>query len=425
MISTKQLYDIFCKSQKISTDSRNIIPDSIFFALKGEHFDGNQFAKQALEDGASFAVVDNPDIVTSEHYLLVEDTLTALQQLANYHRRQLQTLIVAITGSNGKTTTKELMRAVLSQTFRVTATQGNLNNHIGVPLTLLSIRPETDIAIVEMGANHPNEIAALCNIAEPDYGYITNFGKAHLEGFGSIEGVIKAKSELYEYLIAHQKTVFVNSDDAIQIRLLKDYTSVYTFGQSTEVNLNMQLKENNPIAVEVNGTEIKSNLVGKYNFPNIASAIALGRFFTISYEAISRGIGSYIPNNNRSQFITIDTNTILMDAYNANPSSMAAAIENMAALNNPNKILILGDMFELGISSTEEHQMIVEKIALHPWQNVFLIGENFAKTTCHFPQFENFDAFADYFKRHIPSSALILIKGSRGMALERVLDILK
>lgn len=422
--SIEQLYSIFKKNPKISTDSRKILPDSIFFALKGANFDGNAYAQKAIEQGALLAVVDNPEVAISERYFLVDDVLATLQTLANYHRRQLQTLIVSITGSNGKTTTKELMRSVLSQTFNVMATKGNLNNHIGVPLTLLSITTDTDIAIVEMGANHPNEIAFLCSIAEPDYGYITNFGKAHLEGFGNVEGVVKAKSELYQYLMSKKKTIIVNSDDAKQVQLTEGYPHIYSFGQKKGGNNTIKLMNDNPVTVQVEGECFVSQLIGNYNFTNIASAIALGRFFNLSYQAIERGITSYLPDNNRSQLLKIGTNTVLLDAYNANPSSMLVAIENMAQMKAERKVLILGDMLELGTFANEEHQAIVDKIASYCWQDVFLIGKNFAQTSSDFSKFEDFGAFQVYFKNNIPNQALILIKGSRGMALERVLKSL-
>lgn len=438
------LYKKFLSASGVCTDSRAITQGNIYFALKGESFDGNLFAEEALRKGAAYAVIDNPLLKTSEQMIVVDDVLTTLQQLANHHRKTLKTLVIGITGSNGKTTTKELINAVLSEGFNVVATKGNLNNHIGVPLTLLSIKPETDIAIVEMGANHLNEIAFLCSIAEPDYGYITSIGKAHLEGFGSFEGVIKTKGELYEYLKAHNKTIIVNDNDKIQKQLLGDYQNIYSFGDTHNVNVRVHYKGTNPAEVsfedtsvaenensqlsDIEGfssavTQVKSHLTGSYNFPNIAAAIAFGKFFKLSSEAIKRGVKKYIPNNNRSQIIKRGSNTILLDAYNANPSSMTEAIKNMLTITDfAKKVLVLGDMFELGDYASEEHQNIVNLVQQTPWEAVFLVGENFARTQSNYPTFSTFEEFKNAFTQYDFSNTLILIKGSRGMALERLLE---
>ncbi|MFJ1366119.1 UDP-N-acetylmuramoyl-tripeptide--D-alanyl-D-alanine ligase [Capnocytophaga canimorsus] len=425
MEDIKKLYDLFLKSSGVSTDTRNITPNSIYFALKGDSFDGNNFANEALEKGASFTVIDKPEVKTSEKMILVHDVLTTLQQLAKYHREQLQTLIIAITGSNGKTTTKELINSVLSESFRVVATRGNLNNHIGVPLTLLSITAKTDIAIVEMGANHPKEIAFLCDIAQPDYGYITSFGKAHLEGFGSFEGVIKTKTELYDYLKNKEKTIIINYDDPIQVEATQSYKNRYGFSsQFCEAsNVFVTLEEASPIQVRYNQKIINTHLVGTYNFSNVVAAITFGRFFKMSEEAIKRGVEKYVPKNNRSQLIKKGGNTLILDAYNANPSSMLAAIKNVLAMKSAQKVLILGDMFELGASTAEEHQNIADFIAQYPWKAVFFIGENFSRIETNYPTFKNLDEFKDKFSFKNYTQTLFLIKGSRAMALERILDI--
>ena len=422
----KNLYQKFLASTGVSTDTRNIAKGSIYFALKGASFNGNTFAAEALEKGAQYAVIDEAAYQTSDKMILVSDVLTTLQELATYHRNTLKTLVIGITGSNGKTTTKELIKSVLSQQLNVVATQGNLNNNIGVPLTLLSIKPETDIAIVEMGANHPGEIAFLCNIAQPDYGYITSIGKAHLEGFGSFEGVIQTKGELYDYLKAHQKTIIANADNPITEALLADYHNEYSFGVGKGVNVAVQCLGTQPVTIQFTDTPTvaTSHLVGSYNFTNIAAAVAFGKFFKLSNEAIKRGIEAYIPQNNRSQLVQWGSNTVLLDAYNANPSSMAAAIDNLLTMSDEKKkVLILGDMFELGNYAAEEHQRIVDKLKNYEWEGVYLVGSNFAKTQSPYPQYETFEAFKEVFPTLSFNNCLLLIKGSRGMALERLIQV--
>ncbi|WP_448826869.1 UDP-N-acetylmuramoyl-tripeptide--D-alanyl-D-alanine ligase [Capnocytophaga bilenii] len=446
----KDLYEKFIASSGVCTDTRKIGIGSIYFALKGASFDGNAFAEEALTKGAAFAVIDNPAYMTSDKMILVPDVLTCLQQLATHHRRQMGTLVIAITGSNGKTTTKELIKAVLSQQLQVIATEGNLNNNIGVPLTLLRIKPTHDLAIVEMGANHPNEIATLCQIAEPDYGYITSIGKAHLEGFGSFQGVINTKAELYNYLRAHHKTIITNADNAITEGLLQGYDLVYRFGSKQGADLLVELLNSQPVMVRFGNsaeriqtekaieeeplaantfegfasapTEATSHLVGSYNFSNVAAAIAFGRYFKLSDGAIKRGIESYVPQNNRSELLQWKGNTVLLDAYNANPSSMAAAIDNIVTMKAySKKVIVLGDMFELGDYAGEEHQRIVDMLAAHYWEGVYLVGKHFACTKSVYPKYETFEAFYEAFQKANYKDCLILIKGSRGMAMERAI----
>ncbi len=403
----------------MDTDTRKIRKGSIFFALKGDSFNGNSFALNALENGAGYAVIDEEKYNIHPNTILVSNVLETLQKLANYHRKQLNTPIISLTGSNGKTTTKELINAVLSKKYKTTATIGNLNNHIGVPLTLLSITSATEIGIVEMGANHIKEIETLCNIAEPNYGYITNFGKAHLEGFGSVEGVIKAKSELYNFLRSTNGIAFVNADDNLQIKQSEGIKTI-NFSEN-----DIKFVEANPfVKVNFKGIEITSKLIGKYNFNNIAAAIAIGNYFNVSIEKIKEGIENYTPSNNRSQIIDKGTNKIILDAYNANPSSMTSALENFNQLKDSSKIVFLGDMFELGKDSFIEHQKIADLVNSYQFKEVYLIGKAFSTTSAKnafiYDSFETFKASKN--KLNI-NNATILIKGSRGMALERILDL--
>lgn len=426
MIDIKKLYALFLQSRGVTTDSRSIKKDCLFIALKGDNFNGNTFAEEALKKGAAFAVVDEKEYQTSERIFYVENGLKALQELALHHRKTLKTPVIALTGSNGKTTTKELVNAVLSEKYKTIATQGNLNNHIGVPLTLLRLQNDTDIAIVEMGANHQKEIAFLCSIAQPDYGFITNYGKAHLEGFGGVEGVIKGKSEMYDYLLAHKKFVFYNEDDPIQREKLKNHFLKKSFGNDPQNLITIHIADGNNkgfLAVNFNSNTLQTQLTGSYNLTNVAYAILTGTHFDVPDTAIVKAIESYRPQNNRSQLLEKGNNQIIMDAYNANPSSMRVALENLKMLEAKNKIAILGDMFELGEEAKAEHQTIAELAASLPHTTVYLVGKNFFGTQTPLQQFEDFETFKVFLTANKPEKSTILVKGSRGMALERVLEV--
>ncbi len=426
----EKLYQHFEKYPVVTTDSRNVPQDSIFFALKGDNFDGNKFAQSALELGASMAVIDNPDYFC-EGCLLVDNVLRTLQSLANYHRRKLGIKIIGITGSNGKTTTKELLAAVLSTKYNVYATKGNLNNHIGVPLTLLSLTIENELAIVEMGANHPGDIKELAEIAEPNYGLITNIGRAHLGGFGSFEGVINTKSELYGFIEKGGDKVFYNQTNSILNDLIVRYhlekrcVKYSSFCSGYDI-----IREaGNPflaLKVKLDGgtIHVQSNLVGDYNAENLLAAITVGRYFGVEVADIKCAIESYNPTNNRSQFLKTDKNTVIMDAYNANPSSMDAAIRNFASLKSFNKKMIIGEMLELGEYSYCEHKKIVEILASLGFQDVFLVGDGFRGVHDKFLFFSNSDECLDYIKSHPLNNCTILLKGSRGVRLEKLMELL-
>ncbi|WP_439553935.1 UDP-N-acetylmuramoyl-tripeptide--D-alanyl-D-alanine ligase [Flavobacterium macrobrachii] len=421
-----EIHRLFLQCTSISTDTRKIENNCMFVALKGENFDANTFAEEALAKGAKYVIVDNPTYATSDKTIFVVDSLTALQQLATYHREYLKIPIVALTGSNGKTTTKELIQVVLAKKFKTKATKGNLNNHIGVPLTLLSFSKETEIGIVEMGANHQKEIEFLCEIAKPDYGYITNFGKAHLEGFGGIEGVIKGKSEMYTYLKANSKTVFVNLDDAIQNDKTIDFNRITFSQKDTSANVFINEISANPfVKIKTLTTEINSHLIGLYNTNNINVAITIGNYFGVSTSDIKEAIESYIPENNRSQLINKDSYEIILDAYNANPSSMKVALENFIQLDKTNKIAILGDMYELGEESLAEHKYIVDFLTKNSSFECYFIGKYFFENkseNANFHFYESFEMFSNSLRNTNWKDKTILIKGSRGMALERTLE---
>lgn len=397
----------------------------MFVAIKGERFDANAFTAEALQKGALFVLIDNHDYYLDERTIVVPDSLAALQELSAFHRRYLGLPIIALTGSNGKTTTKELMHSVLSRKFATGATVGNLNNHIGVPLTLLSFTNETEIGIVEMGANHQKEIAFLCGIARPDFGYVTNFGKAHLEGFGGVEGVIKGKSELYGYLGQHGGTAFVNLDDPMQdekTKALKRYT--FAVGNAADIIIN-NVVANPFVTTAFNEVEICSNLIGLYNANNINAAICVGSYFGIAPAMIKTSIESYIPENNRSQLLNKAGSEIILDAYNANPSSMSAAIANFLQLDKPNKAVVLGDMFELGDESLQEHDLVVQSLKDKAEAESHFIGKDFYANRIERPNlhfYADFDAFLASGAIRQLGNKTVLIKGSRAMALERILE---
>lgn len=425
-MTIQELHNLYLQSDGVCTDTRIIKPNQLYFALSGDNFNGNTFASQAIKQGALKAIIDQKEYEASQT-ILTKNTLQTLQELASYHRTYLDIPIIGLTGSNGKTTTKELINAVLSQKFITYATQGNFNNHIGVPLTLLAMTKKTEIGIVEMGANHQKEIEALCEISKPNYGLITNFGKAHLEGFGGIEGVIKGKSELYTYLQNNGGTVFVNDLDPIQIEKSKDIRKRKTFG-SPQSNYPITLEETNPtITIKANNTPIQSQLIGTYNFTNIGVSAVIGSYFKLSNDAIKKGIESYLPKNNRSQRIQQEGYAIILDAYNANPTSMVAALQNLQTQNTSNTIAFIGDMFEVGDTTLQEHQDILQLAHSLGINQVIAIGPSFgASTPANERQqlFENYDAFAEAYSPIIPSNSAILIKGSRGMKMERILDLL-
>lgn len=420
------IYEYYKQSYKVVKDTRDDVRDAIYFSLKGESFDGNRYAKDAIEKGASYAIVDDEDYCINEQTILVEDALKCLQDLARYHRLKLGVPIFALTGSNGKTTTKELLNAVMQQKFNCQSTQGNLNNHIGVPLTLLSIRPEHEFGVVEMGANHIGEIEMLCDIAMPDYGLITNFGRVHLEGFRSFEGVIQGKTEMYRFLRAHNRVVFVNAADPLQVEHADGIKQV-TFG-TEDADFPSQMIGADPfVELSYPGNHIESNLIGAYNYNNIAMATAAGRYFEVGDHLIKKAIENYVPSNNRSQIIDKDSNKIILDAYNANPNSMEAAILNFANLSDNNKVAILGDMFEVGDGSHQEHQRIDDLLHENGIEQAMLIGEHFNAITVSsdkFLQFKTFQDFQEYFETLKIQNTTFLIKASRGMKLERVLDFL-
>ncbi|MDB5012095.1 MAG: UDP-N-acetylmuramoyl-tripeptide--D-alanyl-D-alanine ligase [Daejeonella sp.] len=436
-MNIEKLYSIYLQHPIICTDTRSISNGSIFFALKGDNFNGNKFAKQALENGAAYVVIDEEEYANSPNYLLVNNCLEALQELAKHHRSQLNIPFIGITGTNGKTTTKELIHSVLSQHYKTYATKGNLNNHIGVPLTVLSILPETEIAIIEMGANHQLEIEFLCGISQPTHGLITNVGKAHLEGFGGFEGVKKAKGELYTYLAENDGIAFINQDNQILIEMANARLTKNTidYGRSETNYVSAEIFETSPyISVkwrqrseefDPNFQEANSNLTGTYNFENILAAIAIGCFFRLSPDEINKGIQSYLPSNNRSQITKTEKNTLICDYYNANPSSVQVALDNLETVNAENKVLILGDMFELGNEAASEHLEILSKATRLNLSKRIFIGEEFFKLNNASDDFyqstsEAFEAL----KNNPISDATVLIKGSRGMKLESLLPLL-
>ena len=416
-----ELYKIYQEHPIICTDTRKISKGCLFFALKGENFDANTFAEQAIKEGAAYAIIDNAKLKLSDQFILVDDVLEILQQLANYHRKQFTIPFIGITGSNGKTTTKELINAVLSKKYKTVATQGNLNNHIGVPLTILSIPTNCEIAIIEMGANHIGEIEQLCKIAEPTFGLITNIGTAHIEGFGSKEGVIKAKSELYTYIKKINGTVFINGDDELLGSLAQEISSIKYFKD------NISYIQSNPfLSFTWKELKIETQLYGEYNIPNILAAITIGEYFNVEKTAIKTALENYVSTNNRSQVVKLANHTLYLDAYNANPTSMNAAIDSFSKLNAPNKLLILGDMLELGHVSQDEHQKIVDKI--HNLNlKALLVGNEFQqiKNTPNLTSVKNTNEAILWLANQLDFFKSILIKGSRGIRLEKVSEYIQ
>jgi UDP-N-acetylmuramoyl-tripeptide--D-alanyl-D-alanine ligase len=427
-MSIPELYNLFLQHPSVQTDSRKVKAGDIFFALKGDNFNGNAFAAKALADGAVYAVVDEVIDANDERYILTGDVLTTLQHLAHHHRLQLDIPVIGITGSNGKTTTKELLTAVLSAKFKTYATEGNLNNHIGVPLTLLKIKADAEIAIVEMGANHIGEIAAYCNVANPNYGLINNVGKAHLEGFGSLEGVKKAKGELYDYLRHFNGTAFRNADLDYLKEMSLGIDSQFTYGTSNANVIGRAITDAAMLKMVIlnSGLEvqIQTQLVGAYNAPNVLAAVAVGHYFGIDIDVIKKALEDYTPSNSRSQLIERGGNKIILDAYNANPTSMKLALENMAGLNAENKWLLLGAMKEMGNESVAEHQSLVDLAVALGFKNVLLTGSEFAATRHDYSLFETSEEVKQYLLNHKPENATILIKGSRGSKMEVALEAL-
>lgn len=425
-MTIRELYELYLKHPAVQTDSRKIKAGDIFFALKGDNFNGNAFAAQAIADGAAYAVVDEAAYAIGPQYVLVTDVLHTLQQLAAHHRLQLPIPVIAITGSNGKTTTKELLIAVLSARYKTYATEGNLNNHIGVPLTLLKIKPDAEFAIIEMGASHIGEIASYCKIAAPDYGLITNCGKAHLEGFGSLEGVRKGKGELYDFLREFSGSIFRNADLPYLVDMARGIDEQITYGTANAEIIGRATGHNLMLQVTILTagleTQIQTQLVGDYNLANVLAAVAVGEYFDVDIDTIKKAIEGYAPSNNRSQWLEKGTNKIILDAYNANPSSMKLAIENIAQLPADNKWLLLGAMKEMGAESAAEHQALADLLQQLGLQQVILSGDEYKTTRHPYRWFATSQEVKAFLLQHPIQDATILIKGSRGSKMETVLD---
>lgn len=419
------LYERFLASKGVQTDTRKIEPGEIFFALKGPSFNGNQFASQALAAGALLVVADENTGLNDDRIFMVEDVLSTLQMLARHHRRQFDIPVLAITGSNGKTTTKELVHAVLSRKFRPHTTRGNLNNHIGIPLTLLAMPADTDIAVIEMGANHQKEIEGYCQYVEPDHGIITNCGKAHLEGFGGVEGVRKGKGELYDYLREHDGTVFMMKDYDYLRRMVQGIRKVVTYGTS-EADLTGHVTQGDPyLEVEWFGHgHIHTQLAGDYNLPNVLVALTVGMHFGVAETDMLAAIEAYAPSNSRSQLVERAGNRIILDAYNANPTSMTAAIQNLMQLSHPRKCVMLGGMMELGEDSLAEHAALVSLLRTHEWTEVCLVGGDFLKIDHPYRSFPDAQTAADWYRQHPIKESMILVKGSRSMRMELIAEVL-
>jgi len=423
-----ELYTLFLQSNGVITDTRKIANGQIYFALKGGNFNGNTFAAKAIEQGASYAVIDEVEFKTNDNCILVDDVLSTLQQLAHYHLKQINPkAIIAITGSNGKTTTKELVHAVLATSFHTHYTKGNLNNHIGIPLTLLEMDKKTEIAVIEMGANHQKEIESYCKYVEPTHGIITNCGKAHLEGFGGVEGIRKGKGELYDYLKQHQGLVFVNGDDAILLNMLKERSmrEFISYGSNPSNKYNSKILIENPfLKIQFEDVKIDSNLFGSYNYSNIMCAIAVGKHFGVSNQQIQNAISNYHPENARSQVIEKNGYKLILDAYNANPTSMLHALESFAKSSDKKKMVILGDMFELGDDAPKEHQHIANLSEQLKFDNIILVGNEFSKTQTSDAvlKFKTTEAAHIWFQQQDFTGSEILLKGSRSMKMEKILE---
>lgn len=424
-----KLYEIYKQHPEVSTDTRNSANGAIFFALKGANFNGNEYAAQAISSGCSYAVVDEEKYATHPNMILVDNVLETLQKLATYHREHIKTPVIGITGTNGKTTTKELITAVLSQEYNVVSTQGNLNNHIGVPLTILRIKKEHEIAIVEMGANHVGEIKFLCEIAKPSYGLITNLGHAHIEGFGSFANVVKTKGELYNFIRnSKDGKIFIDNENSLLKEISEGIASIpYGFEEDLFVSgqvlairpyLEFEWKFGNK------RNQVKTKLIGEYNLPNALAAIAIGCYLGVKSSLINKALGEYEPSNNRSQLKETEKNMLIIDAYNANPTSMHAALENFDHMDVSKKALILGDMKELGPDTDMEHQKIADYVAHHDFEKVLLVGDNFSRTETNFPRFKNLEELKEYLTENPIEDSYILLKGSRGMQLEKCIDFL-
>ena len=427
-MSIIDLYDLFIHNPQITTDSRNCPKGSIFFALKGDKFDGNQYAGKALASGCVYAVIDNPDYYIGERTILVDNVLKTLQQLAHHHRKVLGLPIIGITGTNGKTTTKELLAAVLSTKFNLLYTEGNFNNHIGVPLTLLRLTHDHEMAVIEMGASHPGDIKELVDIVHPNYGIITNVGRAHLEGFGSFEGVIRTKGELYDYIRRSKGKIFIKKENEYLQSIAKGIEQI-TYGNGDDAFASGQVVSCDPFLVfnwKQQGKlhTVETHMIGSYNLDNVLAAVAVGRFFKIPAERISRAIAAYEPTNNRSQFKKTENNELIIDAYNANPSSMKVALDNFITMPVQPKAIILGDMRELGPTSDELHAEVVEQIKKGQFDKVFLCGEHFSKVGKEFSPFATTEAMTEELRRQPLNGYHILIKGSHSMGLEKLADIL-
>lgn len=444
-MTIESLYEIFQSHPVITTDSRDCPEGSIFFALKGESFNGNTFAEKAIELGSAYAVIDEEEYAKDERFILVEDVLTTLQQLANHHRKALGTPVIGVTGTNGKTTTKELISAVLSEKYNVLYTQGNFNNHIGVPKTLLRLTKEHEIAVIEMGANHPGEIKTLVDIVDPDYGIITNVGKAHLEGFGSFEGVIRTKGELYDYLReksidvsdeAKKPKVFIHGDNEYLMKIAHDlHLIIYGTQKSDDYSVVGEVTECAPFlnftwenhlgpSDKIKVNTVNSHLIGSYNIYNMLAAATIGLYFGVTEEQVNHALSNYIPSNNRSQLTITESNKLIVDTYNANPTSMNAALVNFRDMKVTPKMAILGDMRELGEVSAEEHQKVVDFLKTSNINNVWLVGSEFAKTNCDYRKFQNVEEVKEEISKNPLKNLYILIKGSNGTKLFKLPELL-